>query len=206
MQPAAQLEKRMFDVLIASAIVLLASPLMLLIALCIKVWDRGPVLFADSRVGRNGELFPCYKFRSMVPNSAQVLVDLLAKDPSARAEWEHNRKLRNDPRVTPLGRMLRQASLDELPQFFNVLMGQMSLVGPRPVPRDELERYGDAKLYYLKVRPGLTGLWQVSGRNDTSYAERIALDTYYVRQWTLAMDFAILLLTFRVVIAGRGAY
>jgi undecaprenyl-phosphate galactose phosphotransferase len=213
-RPWPQLVKRGFDLLAASALLAFTAPLLALVALQIRLLDgRGgggggaPVVFAHTRVGRHGRPFRCYKFRTMVPNSAEVLAELLARDPEARAEWAKDRKLRHDPRVTPLGRFLRKTSLDELPQLVNVVRGEMSLVGPRPVVPDELELYGEAKAYYLQVRPGLTGLWQVSGRNDLDYARRVALDAWYVRNWTLWYDVLILARTLLVVPArANGAY
>ena len=143
----------------------------------------------------------------MVANSAEVLAELLASDPVARAEWARDRKLRCDPRITPIGRFLRKTSLDELPQLLNVVRGEMSLVGPRPVVPDELELYGEARIYYLQVRPGLTGLWQISGRNDVDYERRVSLDAWYVRNWTLWYDVLILFRTLLVVPGrGNGAY
>ena len=161
-RPWSQMLKRLFDVVAASALIVFLAPLMLAIAIALGV-SGGSVLFSHTRVGRGGQLFQCLKFRSMVPDSAEVLARLLANDPKARHEWQQSYKLKNDPRITAFGHFLRKSSLDELPQLFNVLRGDMSLVGPRPVVPDELERYGDAKVYYLEVRPGLTGLWQISG-------------------------------------------
>jgi undecaprenyl-phosphate galactose phosphotransferase len=207
-RPWPRLLKRAFDLAAAAALLAFTAPLLLLVALRIRLADGGAVVFAHTRVGRHGRPFRCYKFRTMVPNSAEVLAELLARDPAARAEWARDRKLRRDPRVTGLGRFLRRASLDELPQLVNVLKGEMSLVGPRPVVPDELELYGEAKVYYLQVRPGLTGLWQVSGRSDVDYARRVALDAWYVRNWTLWYDVLILCRTLLVVPAGKdgGAY
>jgi undecaprenyl-phosphate galactose phosphotransferase len=177
------------------------------IALKLRLVDKGPVLFAHARVGRDGETFRCLKFRSMVPNAKEALERLLASDPAARAEWERDYKLKDDPRITPFGRLLRRTSLDELPQLINVVRGDMSLVGPRPVVPAELDRYGEARVYYLQVRPGLTGLWQVSGRNDVDYERRVALDAWYVRNWTLWYDVLILLKTLLVVPSrSSGAY
>jgi undecaprenyl-phosphate galactose phosphotransferase len=183
-----------------------AAPLMAVIAYRIRRADGGKAFFAHSRVGRHGELFRCYKFRTMISTSSEVLARLLAEDPEARAEWERDHKLRNDPRITPVGRFLRRTSLDELPQLLNVLRGEMSLVGPRPVVMDELDRYGEARIYYLQVRPGLTGLWQISGRNDVDYGRRVSLDTWYVRNWTLWYDLVILFKTALVVPSRGGAY
>jgi lipopolysaccharide/colanic/teichoic acid biosynthesis glycosyltransferase len=191
----------------AAALVLLVlfSPLMLLVALLTWRADGLPVLFAHYRVGRDGKLFRCLKFRTMYRNADEMLAQLLRDDPAARAEWAAEQKLRRDPRVTPVGSLLRRTSLDELPQLFNVLRGEMSLVGPRPITVAELTRYGRVRWHYLSVRPGMTGLWQVSGRNDTSYDERVALDRRYVEQRSLGMDAAILARTLRVVFAGSGA-
>ena len=183
------------------------SPLLGFVALKIGLFDGGSVIFAHTRVGRHGQLFQCYKFRTMVTNSAEVLAELLANDPEARAEWEKDRKLKNDPRITPIGRFLRKTSLDELPQLINIVKGEMSLVGPRPVVPDELDMYGDARIYYLQVRPGLTGLWQISGRNDVDYERRVSLDTWYVRNWTLWYDILILFRTAIIVpTRSSGAY
>ena len=204
-RPYSQLLKRLFDIIVASAILVFLAPLMLLIAGL--VWREGrPIFFAHTRVGQNGQLFKCLKFRSMIPDAAEVLKGLLERDPAARLEWERSHKLKNDPRITALGRFLRKSSLDELPQFWNVLKGDMSLVGPRPVVLDELERYGDGKRYYLEVRPGITGLWQISGRSDLDYEERVSLDTWYVRNWTLWYDIFILFKTAVTVSTKAGAY
>ena len=200
-----QMLKRLFDIVVASALLVFLGPLMIAIAVAIGSAGR-PILFSHTRVGRGGQLFQCLKFRSMVPNSAEALARLLAEDPQARREWQETYKLKKDPRITAFGHFLRKSSLDELPQLFNVLKGDMSLVGPRPVVPDELERYGDAKLYYLEVRPGLTGLWQISGRSDLDYERRVSLDTWYVRNWTLWYDILILFKTVLVVPAKAGAY
>jgi undecaprenyl-phosphate galactose phosphotransferase len=166
----------------------------------------GPAIFSHRRIGRYGLAFGCLKFRTMVPDAEDALRRLLESDPRARAEWERDFKLREDPRITPVGEFLRRTSLDELPQLWNVLKGEMSLVGPRPVIEEELERYGDQVGYYLETRPGITGLWQISGRNDTGYEDRVALDSWYVRNWSLWYDLVILVKTVGVVMRGRGAY
>lgn len=197
--------KRLFDIVGALGLCLVFSPLFLIIAVRMGL-ERGPILFRHRRVGQGGRSFECLKFRTMVPNAEQTLRDLLEKDPQARAEWLRDHKLRNDPRVTRLGRFLRKTSLDELPQLWNVLRGEMSLVGPRPIVKDEMLRYGRYLPSYLATRPGITGLWQVTGRNDTDYRRRIVLDTYYVRKQTFGMDLQILLKTVKVVLWGRGAY
>jgi undecaprenyl-phosphate galactose phosphotransferase len=206
-RPWPQLVKRAFDLVAASLLLLFLAPLLALVAAKIRLTDGGGVIFAHTRVGRHGRLFPCFKFRTMVRNSAAVLAELLARDPAARAEWAKDRKLKHDPRITPLGRFLRKTSLDELPQLLNVVRGEMSLVGPRPVVPDELELYGEAKIYYLQVRPGLTGLWQISGRNDIDYDRRVGLDAWYVRNWTLWYDILILVRTLAIVHPrNNGAY
>ncbi|HAB2581573.1 TPA_asm: undecaprenyl-phosphate galactose phosphotransferase [Salmonella enterica subsp. enterica serovar Enteritidis] len=197
--------KRTFDIVCSIMILIIASPLM--IYLWYKVTrDGGPAIYGHQRVGRHGKLFPCYKFRSMVMNSQEVLKELLANDPIARAEWEKDFKLKNDPRITAVGRFIRKTSLDELPQLFNVLKGDMSLVGPLPIVSDELERYCDDVDYYLMAKPGMTGLWQVSGRNDVDYDTRVYFDSWYVKNWTLWNDIAILFKTAKVVLRRDGAY
>jgi len=197
--------KRAFDVAAALALLLLLSPLLAVVAMLV-MRDGGPCVFGHTRVGVDGRKFKCLKFRSMVLNADAVLKELLATDPAARAEWEKDFKLRNDVRVTPLGRFIRRTSIDELPQLWNVVRGDMSLVGPRPVVEKELERYGDAAAYYLRVLPGITGLWQVSGRNETDYGTRVSLDVTYVRNWSFLGDIGILFKTIGVVLHGRGAY
>jgi len=204
-RPWSQMLKRLFDIVAASALIVFLAPVMVILGIAVG-WSGGPIFFAHTRVGRGGHLFQCLKFRSMVPNSAEVLAKLLAEDEEARREWQETYKLKKDPRITAFGHFLRKSSLDELPQLFNVLRGDMSLVGPRPVVPDELERYGDAKVYYLEVRPGLTGLWQISGRSDLDYERRVSLDTWYVRNWTLWYDILILFKTVLVVPAKAGAY
>ncbi|MFX1695407.1 sugar transferase [Paraburkholderia sp. A1RO-5L] len=197
--------KRIFDIVAAVAGIVVLLPVLLVIALLVRL-DGGPAMYGHTRVGRHGKTFRCLKFRSMVVNSEQVLKELLANDPEARAEWEREFKLKNDVRVTRIGHFLRRTSLDELPQIWNVLRGEMSFVGPRPVIDQELERYGEASQYYLMVTPGITGLWQVSGRNDIDYATRVLLDVSYVKNWTFRTDMGILFKTFFVVIHGHGAY
>lgn len=203
--PVGGLPKRLTDIAGASAALLLALPLMLLCILAIKLSSRGKVFFAHPRIGFNGDTFPCLKFRSMYADAAERLEQILASDPAARAEWDENQKLTNDPRVTPVGAFLRRTSLDELPQFINVLLGHMSLVGPRPIVRAEAPRYGTVYADYIKARPGITGLWQVSGRSDTGYGQRVELDAAYVSGWSLAGDVRILFRTVIVVIKQKGA-
>jgi Undecaprenyl-phosphate galactose phosphotransferase WbaP len=201
----ARLTKRVFDTAAAMVLLVLLSPIMLLIALLIRR-DGGPAIFAHSRVGKRGRIFNCFKFRTMVVDAEQQLEQLLQQSPELRQEWEDERKLRHDPRISSIGRFLRRTSLDELPQLLNVIRGEMSLVGPRPVVKPELQRYGDQMGYYLMVRPGMTGLWQVSGRNDLDYDSRVYLDTWYVKNWSLWYDLIILLKTVRVVCQRQGAY
>jgi len=200
--------KRLFDLLSVLVILALFWWIMLGVILAIKLTSPGPVVFGHRRVGRGGKTFRCYKFRSMVPNAQVVLRELLARDPEARAEWERDFKLKNDPRITAIGRFIRRTSLDELPQLWNVVRGDMSIVGPRPVVRKELRQYyGVAgRKSYLSVRPGLTGLWQVSGRNELNYDERVALDMAYVREWSLLGDFMIVMRTVKVMFHKHGAY
>lgn len=193
------------NIVLAAVLLLLASPLLSYVAWRIWRVDGAPILFGHYRVGRDGQLFRCWKFRTMVRRADQALQDLLQQDPIACAQWEREHKLDNDPRITPIGQFLRRTSLDELPQLFNVLFGQMRLVGPRPIVVQELRRYGAYKHHYLSVTPGMTGLWQVSGRNNTSYEERIQLDRRYVEARSVWLDCTILLRTARVVVTGHGA-
>jgi len=204
--PVGGISKRLLDAILSFFALLALLPVMLGIALLIRSNGQGPVFFGHNRIGHGGRSYRCWKFRTMVPDSAAVLVRHLAHNPLAREEWEATAKLRDDPRVTPLGSVLRRTSLDELPQLFNVLVGEMSLVGPRPVVAAELVRYGEAAADYLSARPGLTGLWQISGRSDTGYAQRVALDSAYVRGWSLPEDIRIMLRTVPVVLKTGGAY
>ncbi|PWW11548.1 undecaprenyl-phosphate galactose phosphotransferase [Mangrovibacter plantisponsor] len=197
--------KRTFDIVCSLLIICLASPLLAYLWFAVKR-DGGPAIYGHMRVGRHGRLFPCYKFRSMVMNSQEVLENLLANDPEAKAEWDRDFKLKNDPRITKVGHFIRKTSLDELPQLFNVLKGEMSLVGPRPIISEELERYDQDVDYYLMAKPGMTGLWQVSGRNDVDYDTRVYFDSWYVKNWSLWNDIAILFKTVKVVLHRDGAY
>ncbi len=203
-QPMARLAKVLFDVSLATLLLVAAAPVLLAVAVAVKL-DGGPILFAHRRIGANGREFPCFKFRSMVLDGDAVLRRVLDHDPQAAAEWADTCKLRNDPRVTWIGRLLRATSLDELPQLFNVLRLEMSLVGPRPIVRSEVARYAENITYYYEARPGVTGLWQVSGRSDTSYAQRVQLDTWYVKNWTIWHDLAILAKTLPAVLKRQGA-
>ena len=201
----ARILKRIFDVIGALLVLIIGALPFLCIALLIRR-DGGPVIYSHQRLGRSGTIFPCFKFRTMSVNAEAQLRDLLVRDPVARLEWDGNYKLRNDPRITGIGKFLRKTSLDELPQLFNVIRGEMSLVGPRPIVRAELDRYGENKVYFLMVNPGMTGLWQVSGRSDAGYETRVYLDTWYVKNWSLWYDIAILFKTIKVVFNGKGAY
>ncbi len=203
--PFKRLLKRLFDVFASTILLALLSPLFLVLIVAAER-DGGSAFFSHRRIGRGGIEFDCYKFRSMVNGADQLLAELLARDPEARTEWDNGRKLKNDPRVNKVGHFLRKTSLDELPQLWNVLRGDMSLVGPRPVVQEELGRYGDDVIYYLMTRPGITGLWQVSGRSDVGYDTRVYLDSWYVKNWSLWTDIAILFKTVKVVSSKRGAY
>ncbi|MDO5642200.1 MAG: sugar transferase [Paracoccus sp. (in: a-proteobacteria)] len=203
---SAKVAKRSFDVAGTLVLLIVFAPLLILIATVLKLRYGGPVLYGHRRVGRDNREFLCLKFRTMQPDADRLLAECLRDDPGMMAEWAATQKLRNDPRVHPIGRLLRHSSMDELPQFFNVLSGSMSLVGPRPITRDEMRYYGPDLRAYASVRPGITGLWQVSGRNDTSYDERVALDVRYAAKWSFAGDLRILMRTVKVVLTGRGAY
>jgi len=199
--------KRALDVLGAIVLAVVLSPLILAIVIVALLRrEPGSIIYRHRRIGQNGHAFECLKFRTMVPNADHVLRELLERDPAMQAEWARDHKLRCDPRITRLGRFLRRTSLDELPQLWNVMRGEMSLVGPRPVVREELLRYGRNARAYLSAKPGITGLWQVKGRNDTDYRRRVVLDTYYVRNQSLLLDLYILFNTTRVVLGGIGAY
>ncbi|WP_246175327.1 sugar transferase [Paracoccus limosus] len=196
--------KRSLDVTGALLVAAMLLPVICLVACLVRMQGRN-VIFGHERVGRDGRHFRCFKFRSMVPDAETRLRELLERDPAARAEWEEHHKLDNDPRITRLGQTLRRTSLDELPQLWNVLRGDMSLVGPRPVTPTELtERYGDHAGAYQTVRPGVTGAWQVSGRNNLSYEQRVRLDRDYARDHSLTGDLSILIRTVKVVVAPNG--
>jgi exopolysaccharide production protein ExoY len=185
---------------------MLLLPLLGILATIIKIMDPGPVLYKGHRIGRNGVAFRCLKYRTMVKDADYVLKHHLASDPRAAEEWEQTSKLKNDPRITPLGKILRTTSLDELPQLFNILIGEMSFVGPRPIVTAEIPKYGTYISSYLRARPGLTGAWQVSGRNDVSFERRVTLDREYVENWSLMRDVSIIWKTFGAVITARGVY
>ncbi|MCZ2497694.1 sugar transferase [Xylophilus sp. Kf1] len=199
--------KRCFDISGALIFFSLFGFFYLVIWAIVLYTAGGPAIYKHPRIGRDGRVFNCLKFRSMVLNSAEVLKELLETDPEARKEWSTTFKLRNDPRITRFGAFIRKTSLDELPQFWNVLRGDMSIVGPRPVVLKELDLYyGRSADLYVKVRPGITGPWQVGGRSDLPYPERVALDANYVRKWTILGDFMLIFKTVAVVFARRGSY
>jgi Undecaprenyl-phosphate galactose phosphotransferase WbaP len=198
--------KRFMDLLIVGIGGLVILPFLLIIALLVKLGSRGPVLYRHSRLGLDGKPFKALKFRSMVMDADKKLESLLASDPKLKAEWEANQKLKDDPRVTPIGRFLRRTSFDEFPQLLNILKGEMSLVGPRPVTESEIEKYGENYRRIFSVKPGLTGLWQVSGRSDTNYTDRVSYDTYYLQSWSVWLDLWILYRTPGAILKGKGAY
>jgi exopolysaccharide production protein ExoY len=204
--PLGGIAKRAFDVLIASLALASILPLFALAALLVKCTSCGPVFFRHERIGFRGERFFCYKFRTMVIDADASLDRLLAQDESARAQWQVCQKLTHDPRVTKTGQYLRMSSIDELPQLINVLRGEMSIVGPRPIVQAEIARYRDKFGDYVRARPGITGLWQVSGRSDTSFEFRTELDRRYVRNWKFSRDLLILLKTIPVVLSSKGSY
>ena len=197
--------KRALDLMLLLLGSIFVIPLMLIISLLIKMSSPGPVFYGHERIGKNGKKIRVWKFRSMVINADKKLADILASDPALRKEWEQSHKLRKDPRITPIGRFLRKTSLDELPQLFNILVNDMSFIGPRPVTAGEIVKYGDNFDYIFSVKPGLSGMWQVSGRSDTDYAERVTFDSYYIQNWTLWLDIWLVMRTIGVVLTGKGA-
>ncbi|GHU41555.1 undecaprenyl-phosphate galactose phosphotransferase WbaP [Spirochaetia bacterium] len=198
--------KRIFDLSLTTVGLLIILIPLLCISALVKITSKGPVFYKQQRIGKNGKYFKMWKFRSMQVDAAKRLEELLASDPAVRKEWESNQKIKNDPRVTPLGKILRRSSIDELPQLINVLKGDMSLVGPRPIVDNETKKYGDDFQRIFAVKPGITGLWQVSGRSNTDYMERISLDSYYLQSWSTWLDIWILYKTFGVVLQKSGAY
>jgi exopolysaccharide production protein ExoY len=198
--------KRIFDVFVALLVILLTLPLFIIVAVLVKITDPGPVIYKHTRIGLWGRSFACFKFRTMVVDSDQVLEALLDDDSSARAEWKQCQKLINDPRVTPVGRLLRESSLDELPQLINVLRGKMSFVGPRPIVLSDMSHYGDRLGSYVSARPGLMGVWQISGRSDCGYDKRVELDANYVSNWRFSTDLSILVRTVSAVIDRKRSY
>jgi len=197
-----QIGKRALDILSASVLLVMASPLLLVISLLVKITSKGPVFFAHQRLGLNGEEFHCLKFRTMIVNAEEAL----KRDPELRRQFEERFKLERDPRITPLGNLLRRTSLDELPQLFHVLSGQMSLVGPRPIVRDELIKYSIYATKLISVKPGLSGLWQVCGRSDTTYPQRVMMDMHYIDHRSFGLDLRLLLLTASAVFRKTGAW
>jgi exopolysaccharide production protein ExoY len=199
--------KRFFDLIFSFFLLMICSPFFLLIAILIRTSSRGNVIYSQERIGRGGKPFQCYKFRTMYPKADSVLHEMLMNNSAMRDEWLNIRKLKQDPRVIPIGHFLRKSSLDELPQLWNVLKGDLSIVGPRPVVREEILNYfGSKATKILSVRPGLTCIWQVSGRSDTSYSKRIALDEEYVNTRSFLLDLKLIVKTIPSLIASRGAY
>ena len=204
--PIGMTPKRVIDIVLALSGIVLLAPLLIICYVLTVITSPGPAVFRHRRVGFNGKHFDCLKFRTMVTDAPERLQRLLESDPAAAAEWATNRKLRHDPRVTPIGDILRKSSLDELPQLFNVLRGDMSIVGPRPVTDEELERYKSSIGAYLACRPGITGLWQVSGRSSTTYEQRVAYDTFYASNWSVSLDAKILVVTIPSLLTADSAF
>lgn len=199
--------KRIFDIFFSLFIIALTSPILLITSICIFFTSKGPIFYKQKRVTLQGKVFDCLKFRTMFKDAEKVLQKILAEDEKKRKEWEVYFKLKEDPRITPFGRFLRKTSIDELPQFFNVLRGDLSVVGPRPMPKDELfKRYGNKAAKVLSVRPGITGLWQISGRNQLSVERRVELDDHYVDNRNFFVDLIIILKTIPAIFSSRGAY
>ncbi len=203
-----RLIKSFFDLLFSLLFIITFLPLFLVISFLIKLSSRGPIFFIQKRIGKNNIPFKCIKFRTMHPEAKDILENLLLKDSELKKEFEETHKIKNDPRITTIGKFLRKTSLDELPQFINVLRGEMSIIGPRPIVKDEKKKYGKHLKKVLLIKPGITGLWQVSGRNNLSYKRRVMLDLHYVENYNLLMDLRILLRTFGVILfpLDRGAY
>jgi exopolysaccharide production protein ExoY len=198
--------KRILDLILSLIAMALLLPFMMIIAVLIFFFDGGPAIICHERIGRKGKRFNCLKFRTMVKNGDDILRAYLNDNHDAHQEWAENRKLKNDPRITGIGRILRKTSLDELPQIINIFIGDMSVVGPRPIVYEEIKKYGSAFLDYRKTRPGLTGLWQISGRNNIAYDERIDLDQSYIKNWSFRLDLMIILKTIPAVIRAKGVY
>lgn len=199
--------KRTFDIVFSVLVLFFAFPLFLGLAILVRLSSKGPAIYAHERIGRAGKPFKCFKFRSMYPDADLRLKELLAKHPDLKAEWDLNHKLKNDPRITPIGKFIRKTSLDELPQFLNVLKGDLSVVGPRPVVQAEVVKHLKEKApKILSIRPGLTGIWQVSGRSNTTYLERLSLDEQYVDTHNLWLDLKLIAKTLPAMLASRGAY
>ena len=203
-----KLIKSFFDMFFSLLILFTFSPLFLIIALLIKLSSRGPIFFLQERIGKNNVPFKCIKFRTMYPEAKDILKNLLNKDKKIKKEFQETHKIKNDPRITTIGKLLRKTSLDELPQFINVLRNEMSIVGPRPIVKAEKKKYGKNLIKFLSIKPGITGLWQVSGRNNLSYKKRVMLDINYIKNYNLIMDIRILIRTFGVILfpLDKGAY
>ena len=198
--------KRIFDLTVSFLSLVILIPLGVLLSVLIYIDNPGPVVFSHTRIGKSGKEFPCYKFRTMVLEAEKILENHLAENEEAKKEWEKDFKLKNDPRITKVGFFLRKTSLDEFPQIINVIKGEMSLVGPRPIVKAEVEKYKECIHDYYLVPPGITGLWQVNGRSDTTYEERVQMDSWYVRNWSIWIDIVYIIKTFKVVIERKGAY
>lgn len=198
--------KRLLDLVIVIVGGLCLLPVLIVLAIAVKLTSPGSVFYSQIRLGRHGRKFRAWKFRSMIPKGDHILQQYLAEHPELIADWLKDHKLRNDPRVTPIGKMLRKTSLDELPQLWNVLVGEMSLVGPRPILEREIHKYGPSIDLYFTVKPGMTGLWQVSGRNNTTFEERVKFDQDYIRNWSVWLDLVILAKTVKTVVSAEGAY
>ena len=203
-----RLFKKIFDLLFSLLFLIFSFPLFLIISFFIKLSSRGPVFYLQERIGKNNIPFRCIKFRTMYPEAKDILENILMKDNNLKKEFEDTHKLKNDPRITTIGKLLRKTSLDELPQFINVLKGEMSIIGPRPIVKEEKKKYGKNLKKVLSIKPGITGLWQVSGRNNLTYKKRVMLDLNYVRNYNLLLDIRILIRTFGVILfpLDRGAY
>ena len=198
--------KRLFDLALAIPTAIFLTPIMISIVLLIKIFDRGPAIFKQRRIGLGGQDFYCYKFRTMTVDAEERIRALIETDSQAAEEWARDQKLKNDPRITPLGKFLRKSSLDELPQIWNIIKGEMSFVGPRPIVHDEIKKYGNQYIAYVSVPPGITGLWQVSGRNDVEYEERVQLDAQYAHTRKIWNDIGILFKTIPAILFSKGAY
>ena len=206
LNPVDKTFKLLFDMLMTGVLMLLFSPVLLLLYIIVFIATKGKPVFTHERIGKDGKSFGVYKFRTMRPDADVLLEKLLQSDPAIKEEWEKEFKLKNDPRITKIGNFLRKTSLDELPQLLNVIKGEMSLVGPRPIVGDEIKKYGEYFSYFKAVKPGITGLWQISGRNDVDYDERVQLDTWYVRNWSIEQDLIILMKTIVTVLLKKGSY
>jgi len=199
--------KRIFDIIFSLSVLLCGLPIYFILACLVTISSKGPIFYGHKRVGRGAKVFSCWKFRSMYKDADERLHKILEENPQLKDEWIHSQKLKNDPRITPIGKFLRKTSLDELPQFWNVLKGDLSVVGPRAMVQEEIERHlGIYAREILSVRPGITGLWQVSGRNKLSYSKRVALDLHYARRRKFANDLQIIAKTIPVMIFSKGAY